>query len=395
MSQAASVPARRVQSVDVLRGIVMIIMALDHVRDYFGAASVNPTDIATTTVPLFFTRWITHICAPVFFLLTGTGAYLLSQRREKGKLSRYLVTRGLWLIVLEVVIMRCLAWQFNFDFRVTFLIVLWALGWAMITLALLVRWPPAVAAVFGLTLMLGHNLFDGISAASLGAARPIWQILHQPGLLLPGPEYWVLVAYPLVPWVGVTAVGYALGQVFTWEPERRRTFLWRLGIGLTSAFVLLRWLNSYGDPQPWGVQQSPVFTLLSFLNTSKYPPSLLFLLMTLGPALLLLRAFDAGIPKWLRPATVYGRVPLFYFVLHVLLIHVLALVVLWLRYDAVHWAFESPTPDRFPFTQPQGWPHPLPIVYMMWLLVVALLWPVCRWFAALKTRRRDWWLSYM
>ena len=215
-------PARRVDSVDLLRGVVMILMALDHVRDYFGAAGINPTNPATTTVPLFFTRWITHFCAPTFFLLTGTGAYLSLRRRGAAGLSRFLVTRGLWLLLLDAVVLRCLAWQFNFDFRVTLLIVLWALGWAMITLAVLVRWPPRVAAIFGIVLIVGHNLLDGISPASLGALRPIWLILHQPGLLFAANQHFVIVAYPLIPWVGVTAVGYALGQCFEWDAEQRR-----------------------------------------------------------------------------------------------------------------------------------------------------------------------------
>jgi len=395
MSDVAGERVRRVQSIDVLRGSVMILMALDHVRDYFGAAGINPTDPATTTVPLFFTRWITHFCAPVFFLLTGTGAYLTLRRLGKSGVARFLATRGVWLIVLETVILRCLGWQFNFDFRVTLLFVLWALGWSMITLALLVRWSPAVAAAFGLTLIIGHNLLDGVSAAAFGPAAPLWLILHQPGLLLAGPKYFVLLAYPLIPWVGVTAVGYALGQVFEWDAAKRRAFLWRTGLSLTIAFLVLRWLNVYGDPQPWALQRSGVFTVLSFLNTTKYPPSLLFLLMTLGPALLFLRVFDTRVPRWLRPAGVLGRVPLFYFVLHVPLIHLLALVACWYRYGKVHWVFESPRPDLYPFTQPPGWPLPLPYIYIIWVLVVGALWPVCRWYASLKERRRDRWLSYL
>ena len=234
----------------------MILMALDHVRDYFGAAGINPTNPATTTVPLFFTRWITHFCAPTFFLLTGTGAYLSLRRRGAVGLSRFLVTRGLWLLLLDVVVLRCLAWQFNFDFRVTLLIVLWALGWAMITLAVLVRWPPRVAAIFGIVLIVGHNLLDGISPPSLGALRPIWLILHQPGLLFAAKQHFVIVAYPLIPWVGVTAVGYALGQCFEWDAARRRSFLWRTGLSLVVAFVALRALNIYGDPARWAAQQS-------------------------------------------------------------------------------------------------------------------------------------------
>ena len=389
-----STPLSRVDSVDVLRGVVMILMALDHVRDYFGVAGINPTNPATTTIPLFFTRWITHFCAPTFFLLTGTSAYLSGRRRGKAELSHFLVSRGLWMIALDVVILRCLGWQFNFDFRVTFLIVLWALGWAMITLALLVRWSPTVAGVFGATLIVGHNLLDRVNPSALGAAAPLMQILHQPGLLH-GPPHFVLVAYPLIPWVGVTAVGYALGQIFDWPAERRRRFLIRLGAGLTLAFVAVRWLNVYGDPFRWSTQRSGVFTVLSFLNATKYPPSLVFLLMTLGPALLFLAFADAGIPRWLRPTTSFGRVPLFYFALHIIAIHLLALVVCWIRFGAVHWVFESPQPDMYPFRQPPGWPTSLPWIYAIWLGIVASLWPLCRWYAAIKTRRRDWWLSYL
>ncbi|MGQ0639252.1 MAG: DUF1624 domain-containing protein [Gemmatimonadaceae bacterium] len=395
MSPPALASTRRVASIDVLRGSVLVVMALDHVRDYFGAANINPTDPATTSVALFFTRWITHFCAPVFFLLMGTGAYLSLCAKGKEGASAFLLKRGLWLIVLETVLLRCLGWQFNFDFRVTIFFVLWALGWSLITLAILVRWPPMVSAVFGLTLILGHNLLDGVNPASFGAARPLWIVLHQPGLLLAGPKHFILLAYPLIPWIGVTAAGYALGQVFEWEAARRRAFLLRVGLGLTIGFVVLRWLNIYGDPVPWSAQRSSLFTLLSFLNTTKYPPSLLFLLMTLGPALLLLRLLDNGVPTWLRPTVVLGRVPLFYYALHVPLIHLVAVVICWFRYGDVHWMFESPTLDKYPITQPPGWPLPLPYIYAIWILVVVMLWPICRWYARLKERRRDWWLGYL
>ncbi|GLC26049.1 DUF1624 domain-containing protein [Roseisolibacter agri] len=390
----AAATARRLAAVDALRGVAMVLMTLDHVRDYFGDASVNPTTAATTSVALFLTRWVTHLCAPTFFLLTGTGAYLSARRRDPAALSRFLASRGLWLLVLDTVVLRCLGWQFNVDFQVTLLLVLWALGWAMLVLAVLVRWPARVAGAFGVAMIVGHNLLDGVRAESLGALGPLWMVLHQPGLLLP-PPHAVLVAYPLVPWVGVAAAGYALGAVFAWEPARRRAFLARLGAACALAFLVLRAANVYGDPRPWSVQAAPWRTVLSFLDTTKYPPSLLFLLMTLGPALLLLAALDRRVPRWLRPVEVLGRVPLFYFAMHVVLIHLLAVAACWWRYGAVHWMFESPTPDRYPFTQPPGWPSPLPVVYAVWALVVVALWPLCRWFAAVKARRRDWWLGYL
>lgn len=387
-----TVPARRTRldSVDLVRGIIMIVMALDHTRDYFGIPVQDPTNLTTATAALFFTRWITHFCAPVFFLLTGTGAYLSLRRKTTSELSRYLFTRGLWLIVLEAVVMRCLAYQFNVDFRVTFLIVLWALAWAMITLSLLVRFPTSVSAIFGLVLIAGHNLFDGVTWTN-----PIWTLLHGRTLLLNTPEHTVFVVYPLVPWIGVTAVGYALGQIYAWDAERRRSFLLRVGIAASAAFVVLRAINVYGDPSRWTTQKTALFTALSFLNTSKYPPSLLFLLMTLGPAMLLLRAFDGGTPRLLRPALVFGRVPLFYYVLHFFLIHALAVVVCLARYGTAHWMFESPDMASYPFTTPPGWGFPLPVVYVAWVTVVLTTYPLCRWFAALKQRRSEAWLSYL
>src|SRR5688500_11225439 len=285
------VPRHRIEPVDVVRGIIMIIMALDHTRDYFGSLAVNPTDLATTTPGLFMTRWITHICAPVFFLLTGTGSYLALRRRSKRELSRFLLTCGLWLIFLEIVVLR-FAMQFNIDYRVTVLTVLWALGWAMILLSGLVWLPTRIVVGVGAALIALHNLFDPISASALGAFAPVWSILHAPGFVIPGPEHVVFVAYPLVPWIGVTAVGFGLGAIYGWTPERRRASLLRLGLGISVAFIVFRLMNVYGDPVPWTPQRSPVFTLLSVLNTTKYPPSLLFLLMTLGPAMLLLRAVD-------------------------------------------------------------------------------------------------------
>ncbi len=384
----------RVESVDVVRGTIMIIMALDHVRDFFGSLAANPTDLATTTAPLFFTRWITHICAPVFFLLTGTGAYLGLRRRTRGELSRFLLTRGLWLIVLELVVVRFVM-QFNFDYRVTVLTVLWALGWSMVLLSALVYLPTAVVTTIGVVMIATHNLLDPITAASLGALGPLWSILHAPGFILSGPDRVVFEAYPLIPWVGVAAAGYGLGAIYAWDAERRRAFLLRIGLGLTAAFVMLRAMNIYGDPVPWSEQKSPVFTVLSFLNTNKYPPSFLFLLMTSGPALLLLRWVDARTPTFLTPARIIGKVPLFYFIGHFLVIHLLAVVVCYVRYGDASFMFESPNLGQFPITQPPGWPSSLPIVYLIWIGVVVAMYPLCRWFAGVKQRKPDGWLSYL
>lgn len=393
---AGTAPTRaRIESIDLVRGIIMILMALDHTRDYFGNAAVNPTDPATTTVALFFTRWITHICAPGFFLLTGVGAALTLRRMPTRALSRFLLTRGLWLIFLEIAVVRCFGWQFNFDYRLMLLNVLWALGWAMMSLSMLVRLPAWAVTFIGVVMIATHNLLDGVQAASFGMLAPLWTILHAPGVIVDAPGHLVFVAYALIPWIGVTAAGYGLGTVYRWEAERRRRLLLRLGVVLVAAFLVLRTINVYGDPLPWSARQSSMFTVLSFLNTNKYPPSLLFLLMTLGPILLLLRALDGGTPGLLRPALVFGKVPLFYYLLHVPLIHLLAVAVCFARYDDAHWMFQSNGLDQFPVTQPPGWPLGLPWVYLIWAGVVIALYPVCRWFAALKRRRGEWWLSYL
>jgi uncharacterized membrane protein len=384
----------RIESVDLLRGIIIVLMALDHVHDFFGALGTNPTDLATTTAPLFLTRWITHFCAPVFFLLTGTGARLALQRLSKNELSRFLLTRGLWLLFLEVVVMR-FALQFNLDYRVTIITVLWALGWSMIVLAGLIRLPDLAIVAFGVILVAGHNLLDGIQGSAFGSLAPLWSVLHAPGFLINTPRHVVFVAYPLIPWLGVTALGYVLGQAYRWNDGHRRALLLRLGAGLVAGFVLLRLLNAYGDPFPWSVQKSPLWTLLSFLDTNKYPPSLLFLLMTLGPALLLLRVVDGGVPRWLRPALIIGKVPLFFYVLHFYLIHLLALAACYLRFGSVDGMFRSPDLGHFPFTAPADWAASLPVIYLLWAGVVLALYPLCRWYAGIKRRRKDWWLSYL
>ncbi len=389
MTEAITSKRVRIESIDVVRGVIMIFMALDHTRDFFGVPGVSPTDPATTTFPLFFTRWITHFCAPVFFLLTGTGAYLSLRKKSKGELSRFLFTRGLWLIFLELTVTRCLGWQFNFDYHVTLLLVLWALGWAMIVLSALVYLPAAVVATFGAVMIASHNLLDSVQSSN-----PLWSILHSPNFIVNNPGRIVFVTYALIPWVGVTAAGYGLGQIYRWPSERRKAFLLPLGIGLVVAFFILRGVNIYGDPSRWNTQRSAAFTVLSFLNTTKYPPSLLYLLMTLGPAMLFLWAVDAGTPGWLRPALTIGKVPMFYYLLHIPLIHLIAVGVCYARYGQAHWMFESPGLGEFPITPPPGWGYSLPIVYLVWAGVVLTLYPLCLWFAGLKQRRSDAWLSY-
>jgi uncharacterized membrane protein len=380
----------RLESIDLLRGLVMILMALDHTRDFLGTTGINPTDPAQTTIPLFFTRWITHFCAPVFFLLTGTGAYLSLRGKSSRQLSQFLFTRGLWLIFLELTLFRCLGFQFNFDYHLTVLNVLWALGWAMIVLSMLVHVPLWLTTAVGLAMIGGHNVFDSIQSTS-----PIWSILHRCNFMVKFPGHSVFAAYPLVPWIGVTAVGYSLGQIYAWTTQRRKTFLVCAGLMTTALFLILRGINVYGDPARWSTQKSAAFSALSFLNTNKYPPSLLFLLMTLGPALVFLGAVDGRTPRLLHPALTFGRVPLFFFLLHIPFIHLIATAVCYGRYAQVHWMFESPTIAQFPFTSPPGWGFPLPFVYLFWAGIVIALYPVCRRFATLKQRRRHPWLSYL
>jgi uncharacterized membrane protein len=386
--EAVTVKRARLESVDLLRGIIMIIMALDHTRDFFGQPG-SPTNLATASVALFFTRWITNFCAPVFFLLVGTGSWLSLRKRTKSELSRFLFTRGLWLIFLELTLFRCLALQFNFDYHITIINVLWALGWAMIVLSALVYLPAWAVTTFGVVMIATHNLFD-----SIDSANPFWTILHSLNVVYSSPSHTIFIAYPLIPWVGVTAAGYGLGQIYGWPPERRRAFLLRLGIGLTIGFVVLRAINIYGDPSRWATQRTPIYTVMSFLNTIKYPPSLLFLLMTLGPPLIFLWMVDAHTPRLLRPALIIGKVPMFYYLLHFFLIHLFAVIICYARYGHIHWMFQSPDIANFPITQPPGWGLTLPLVYLLWVIVVLIMYPLCRWYAALKQRRNNPWLSY-
>jgi uncharacterized membrane protein len=387
----------RIESIDLVRGLIIVVMALDHVRDFFGDPGARPTDLATTTAALFFTRWVTHICAPVFFLLTGTGAYLTRARMSRSALSRFLLTRGLWLIFLELTVMR-FALQFNIDYQVTVITVLWALGWSMIVLAGLVWLPLWAIGLFGAVLVAGHNALDaappGMGAAA-GVPARLWVVLHQPGFLISG-NHSVLISYVLIPWVGVTALGYVLGATYQLSAPARQRLLLRLGLACIACFIMLRFSNVYGDPFPWARQSTALRTVMSFVNVTKYPPSLLFLLMTLGAALLLLRAFEARIPRLLGPALTFGRVPLFFFVTHFYLIHLLAAAASYLRYGEVAEVFRSPDLGHFPFSAPPGWDLGLAAVYLIWIGVVAVLYPLCRWFADVRARHRDWWwLSYL
>ncbi|MGA7412932.1 MAG: heparan-alpha-glucosaminide N-acetyltransferase domain-containing protein [Bryobacteraceae bacterium] len=387
----------RVQSIDILRGAIIIIMALDHTREFLHSAalSFSPEDLSRTTAALFFTRWITHFCAPVFMLTAGLGAFLWAQRGGGTReLSRFLWTRGLWLVFLELTLVR-LAMYFTFDYSFTIVTVLWALGGSMIALAALVHLPLRALATISCALILFHNLADGITAASFGEAAWVWNVLHQPGLLKLG-GIAIAVAYPLIPWIGVMAAGYCLGPVFLWEPQRRQRVLLKLGIGLTAGFILVRAWNIYGDPLPWSAQSSALMTLCSFLKCMKYPPSLDFLLMTLGPAIAVLGLLDRVRLSNANPLLIFGRVPLLYFVIHLFVIHGLAVLLAFGRYGVAGLHLTTlPGMSMSGSMFPADYGFSLWAVYVAWIAVVAAMYPLCRWFAGVKQRRRDWWLRYL
>ncbi|HEX8693309.1 MAG TPA: heparan-alpha-glucosaminide N-acetyltransferase domain-containing protein [Longimicrobium sp.] len=403
----AQAPAARarIDSVDLLRGLVMVIMLLDHTRDFNSRVAFlfDPSNLERTTVALFLTRWITHFCAPVFVLLAGTGVFLRGARGTgKAELSRFLVTRGLWLMLLEFTLVRFVV-VLNLDYAAFpgFMQVIFALGLGMVVLAALVHLPVRWVAAIGVAIVALHNLLDpvrvtpwaGPGSPAPGALQALWMVLHQQGFIVAFGRP-VLVLYPVLPWIGVMAAGYALGAVYTWERERRRRFLLRLGAGLTAAFVALRLLDVYGDPNGWSVQKNAAFTVLSFLNTVKYPPSLLFLLMTLGPALMALAWFERPERGWLGRALVtFGRVPLFFYVLQWIAAHGLGIAAGLVAGQTIAHHFRDPFTNAA--NPPQGVGFSLGVVYLLWLLGVLLLYPLCRWFAGVRQRRKEWWLSYL
>jgi uncharacterized membrane protein len=392
----------RLLSIDALRGTVMIVMALDHVRDFVhrSAMSSSPTDLTKTTPVLFLTRWITHFCLPVFMFTAGMGAFLWWQRgnHTKGQLSRFLVTRGIWFIFLELTVMQ-FAYNFSISSRyIVLLLILWIFGVCMIVMAALVYLPLRWLAVISIAVIALHNCLDRISAAQFGSGAWAWNMIHQPGIfVLAGRP--VLVTYTLLPWIAVMTAGFCFGQLFTLESAKRQRIMLRFGLVLTVAFVVIRLINHYGDPAPWSAQKSVVFTLLSFLNCTKYPGSLDFLLMTLGPGLLALAYFDKHPPRITNPVIVFGRVPFFYFVLHFYLIHILVVLLAWIRYGSTAFSFIfHPLPSMGGPKElfPANFGYSLWVVYVVWIGIVAALYPVCRWFAGVKARRKDlWWLSYL
>lgn len=393
---APSPQRSRLDSVDLLRGLVMIIMALDHVRyPYFTNSTIWPEDITQTYAALFFTRWITHFCAPLFFLLAGTGAYLsLAQGKTTKEVSRFFWTRGLWLVFLELTMVG-FAWSFT-GFR--FGGVIWALGWSMVLMSLLVHLPLRGLAILGMATISLPHLVEGVPAETFGKLAWLWQILYGGGAIkieVLGLTFPIL--YVLIPWVGVMALGYALGFVLTRPPEPRRQWLFRIGAAMTFVFIFLRATNLYGNPEPFVGQATLEKSIMAFLNVAKYPASFQFLLMTIGPSLMLLAWFDRfdyrSIWGWIgQKIVVIGRVPMFYYILHLLLIHVLAIAVGFIFQQPIDWLWSQPLP--LGRRTPSEYGHGLPFIYLMTVLAVILLYFPCQWFAKLKQRRKDWWLRY-
>jgi uncharacterized membrane protein len=366
----------------------MVLMALDHVRDFVTNVRFQPEDLARGSAALFATRWVTHFCAPTFFLLAGVGIGLMMQRgKTPVEMSRYLVARGFWLLVLELVITP-IGWRFSLQLLPAFALVLWALGWSMIVMAMLVHLPRAIVAAIALLMIGAHNLLDSIQPAAFGAFAPLWHVLHVPGFVIPGV---LLVAYPLVPWIGVMALGYLIADVYRWEAWRRRRFLIACGAAAVAVFIVLRALNGYGNPEAWVPQRTQALTVASFLNLRKYPPSLLFLLMTLGPALVALAFAERARGRVARWLAVYGRVPMFFYVAHIFVAHAAGVLLALVQ----GWEFRRITAVTDPASLPDWYGLPLVGVYVAWACVVLIMYYPCRAFARLKETRDDWWLRYM
>ncbi|MBP6024595.1 DUF1624 domain-containing protein [Ferruginibacter sp.] len=387
----------RIQSIDLLRGIIMIIMALDHVRDYLysGSFYYDPLDLDKTSGALFFTRWITHYCAPVFMLLAGTSAFIMSQKKTKKELSVFLVKRGLWLVFLEMIVMN-FGWNFNIQFPVFFFITIWALGISMIVLAALIHFPKKIILAFCIILVAGHNLLDGVHITGNTLPAFGWSLLHEQQFFTWHSKM-LLVGYPVIPWIGVMPLGYLMGAWYAsgYNAEKRKKNLLMLGTAAIVAFIILRYSNLYGDPEKWTTQKNLFFTFLSFINVNKYPPSLLYILITLGPSLLFLAVTEKLNGAVVKVVSVYGRVPMFYYILHIYVIHLVALVAsavtpgqdwsIWLLKDPIWF-----TKDL------QGYGFSLPVAYLFWITIVAALYPLCKWYDRYKQAHKEkWWLSYL
>ncbi|HET9826005.1 MAG TPA: heparan-alpha-glucosaminide N-acetyltransferase domain-containing protein [Chitinophagaceae bacterium] len=399
-----TVSRTRIQSIDIVRGVVMVIMAIDHVRDFFYKAPVssgasvatNPTDLATTTPALFFTRWFTHFCAPIFVFLAGTSIFLMSQKKSKSELSSFLIKRGIWLVLVELILIT-FSWTFNPFYNFIILQVIWALGVSMIVVGLLIRLPMNALLVIGLAIVFGHNLLNYPSinhAIKSGWLADLLYFSNFSAYNLDKNHVFIIV-YAFVPWTGVMLLGYCLGKLFVpgFNAAKRKRILLRLGFSLWAIFLVLRFINNYGDPVPWSKQpRGDVFTFLSFMNVNKYPPSLDFLCVTIGGGLIALALFErskSGVWQFFR---VYGRVPMFYYILHLYLIHLIGVMVFFAEGFSVD---QIVTPNNPFFFRPSAFGFGLWGVYIVWLIVVLVLYPACKKYDHYKSTHRKWWLSYL
>lgn len=401
VSSQPLVKSYRFASIDLLRGLVMIIMALDHTRDFFHQPAMieDPLNMTTTTPVLFFTRWITHFCAPVFVFLAGTSTFFQKGRKTTAELSRFLITRGFWLVLIEIIVIN-FAVTFDPGYKMIGLQTIWAIGISMIALGLAIRMPFVAILTTGLLIVFGHNALDFYeSQFPPNHQYPVfYSLLHRPGFYSLDANHTLLILYPFLPWTGLMMLGYCFGKLFTrFEGVQRRKILTWLGAGIILFFILLRVTNLYGDAQQWSAQKNGTFTLLSFLNTVKYPPSLLYMCMTVGPAILFVAWWGNVRNGLTRFITVYGRVPFFYYVLHFFWVHILSMAAFFARghsfYEGTHLPAQGPMPP-FNFLLP-GDGYDLFIVYIVWFFVFVSLYPLCKWFSEYKQTHSQWWLSYL
>lgn len=387
----------RIQSIDFLRGIVMIIMVLDHVRDYFhnSAFIYSPTDLTQTTSTLFYTRWITHLCAPVFVFLAGVSANLYGTKRSKRELTHFLWTRGLWLVLVEIIIIN-FSRTFNPSFNFINLQVIWAIGVSMIVLSAVIHLPGKIILIMGLSIIIFHNLLDNIHFAQNTFISILWALIHEPGQFTLGPTI-LHIHYPVLPWIGIIFTGYYFGSYYSenYSSEKRRKNLYFSGLGAIALFVLLRAGNYYGDASHWSAQNNFEFSILSFINVTKYAPSLLYILITLGPALIFLSVTEKPIKTWLSFIIIFGRVPLFFYITHVFLIHILAVFGAIL----IGYSWKTMILNTMVNSSPQlhGYGFDLPVVYAVWGGIIVLLYPLSRWFDKYKRANHlnKWWLRYL
>lgn len=395
--QSINTARQRVYSIDLLRGTVMIIMALDHVRDYFhaGAFLYDPLDLEKTSVALFFTRWITHFCAPVFMFLAGTSAFFIGQRKTKKQLSLFLLKRGLWLILLELTVIN-FGWNFDIAFTNIYFIVIWALGVSMIFLAGIIHLPFKAILLVGFVLIAGHNLLDGIHVPGNTLSAFGWALLHEQNFFNWAGKN-VLVGYPILPWLGIIALGYCFGTLYapTVTTEKRKKWLMNIGSTAIILFIIIRFINIYGDPNPWSSQSSALNSFLSFIKVTKYPPSLLYSLVTLGLAIFFLVFTEKTNNLLSKIISVYGRVPMFYYIIHIYLLHFVTMVAagLFTSFSWKVWILKEP----LWFTETlKGYGFSLGIVYLVWAAIVISLYPLCKWYDKYKQSHKEkWWLSYL